>query len=365
MLKQTLKKIFLKRKLLLAVLLLVLIETGIGVFEAANAFPTELDRATYQRLVSHFAGPLSDAKRAELETEQLLFENARELQEYLTDAVRSSVIDPEDYQNDSALLSAYLRGRGGYEAFLEDVSYAESGTDRQLVNRVGWTFLLGKERVDILLCMVLLLFVIVSEVSENETNFRLLRRTTVFGKKKTHILNVTVGVCLAAALSAVIMGIRFLLAWKLLGLTGGSAPAESLSMFQNTAYGSLTVSQAFLFVSGIRILGAMGYTALCFLFGAVFLSSLTAALGGVLTVILPPYILSSPALYYVSPVSLLLGSGFLFGRVSETVGEQEEKAEIVFSVAAGKPALYFSVIFAVLLIFSALLFAERKEENRR
>lgn len=342
MLKRELHKVFIKRGLVYFFLVVLVAEAGLIFSRVSRELPTAADRELYFSLVREFSGELTDEKKAALAEEKRLYDEALFA------------------MDDMGQYSKYLSGRTGGWVFFEDADYAVShGT--QIINGCLWRALYPKASPDLLPAAAMLVFVIVSETAENETNVTMLKSTSPYGKKRLYRLDAAIGITLAGLLSLMVSVLRLAAAYRMFGLSGVGLPLESLPVFENSPMPSLSLLQGFLLVCTMSALGLAAYTSLAFMIGRLTGSALTTALISVLAVILPPYVLDAPALYYFSPVSLMQSIGFLYGDI---VWEGEQYGgRIVWSTAAGRGSLAFSVCFALILMIAALTTGKRRMEQ--
>ena len=341
MLERELHKVFIKRGLLYFFLVVLIAEAALIFARASRELPTKSDRELYFDLISTFSGEMTYEKQAVLAEEKRLYEDAL------------FAVD------DVGLYSKYLSGRTGGWVFFEDADYAVSH-GKPIINGCHWRALYPNAAPDLLLAAAMLVFVIVAETAENETNVTMLKSTSPFGKKRLFRLDAAIGIALAVALSLLISLLRLIAAARLFGVSGGGLPLDSLSAFENSPLSALSLAQGLVLVCALNALGLAAYTSLVFVIGRATGSALTTALLSVLAVIMPPYVLKAPALYYFSPVSLMQSVGFLYGDV---VWEGEEYGgRIVWSTAAGKGSLAASVLAALLIILAALILRKRRNQ---
>ncbi len=341
MLERELHKVFIKRGLLYFFLVVLIAEAVLIFSRVTRELPTRADRELYFDLISMFSGEMTAEKQAALAEEKRLYEDA------------PFAVD------DVGLYSKYLSGRTGGWVFFEDADYAVSH-GKPIINGCLWRALYPNAAPDLLLATAMLVFVIVSETAENETNVTMLKSTSPFGKKRLYCLDAAIGVVLAVILSFLISLFRLIAAARFFGLSAGGLPLDSLSAFENSPLSALSLAQGLVLVCALNALGLAAYTSLVFVIGRATGSALTTALLSVLAVILPPYVLKAPALYYFSPVSLMQSVGFLYGDV---IWEGEEYGgRIVWSTAAGKGSLAVSVLAALLIILAVLIIRKRRNQ---
>ena len=348
MIKQELKKIFLKRRLILLIAFILAAEAVLSAVGIRSELKTAADREVYTDLYNEFSGGMTAEKAEAIIAQKALFENA-------------PFTAPDGYSTENMeKVSRYLTGRLGATVFFEDADYAVR-TGKPIVNGAAWRVLFPKERPDLLLAAAMLVFVIITETAENETNITLIKHTSPNGRRKLYLLDTAIGLALAVLLYAAAATIRLLAVSAAFGHSEWRSPLTALSLFENSPFASLALGQGWLFTIVLGTLGLSAFTSLMFLFGRLLRSSLTTALAGLLSVILPPYILDAPFIYYFSPVSLMQSVGFLFGDVF--VEGQEYGGRIVFSTAAGTGSLVVSVCIAVLLIAAAMVYCGERRKR--
>ena len=335
-------------KELILMALVLAAEAAFAVLGLRSELKTDADREVYIGLYKEFSGGMTEEKAETILAEKVLFESAPFAAPNGTDAENADAI------------SRYMTGRLGATVFFEDAEYAiKTGTP--IVNAAQWRVLFPKESPDLLLAAAMLVFVIVTETAENETNVTLIKRTTPNGRRRICLIDAVIGLVLSVFMNAAAELIRLIAVSEFFGLSEWSCPLAAVSLFENSSFSSLTLGQGWLLTFALGALGLAAFTSLMFLFGRIARSSLTTALAGVLSVILPPYIFDAPLLYYFSPVSLMQSVGFLSGDVF--LEGQEYGGRIVFSTAAGAGSLIVSVCIAALLIAAALCY--RREGRKK
>ena len=339
MLKRELHKIFIRRGAAFLMLLVLIAEAALLLSGVSSELPSKADRELYFSLLDKFKGEPNSEKQAAIQHEKQLYGDA------------PGAID------NIGLYSSYLSGRTGGARFFEDADYA-TGHGTPIINGLMWRALYPKTRTDPILAGAMLVFVILAETAENETNVTQLKGASPFGRKRLYRLDAAIGFALALTLSLIVCVFRIIAAKCMFGLSDGNAPLAALPAFENSPLADLTLARGLILVSVLSALGLCAYTALVFIIGRLTGSALTTALVSVLALILPPYVFKAPALYYFSPVSLMQSTGFLIG---DAVLEGEEYGgRIVLSAQAGKGSLAVSIVIAFLLIFAALITRKRR-----
>lgn len=342
MLKNELYKVFIKRKLIFLFLAILILESFIAFRGVSSELPTEEDKNHYLLLLNDLSGELTEEKKDKLLKEKALFDEAITIVE-----------DPSTFEH-------YLSGRDGCTIFFKDADYAVR-TGMPVINGCAWRALFGKPHQDLFLVAVQLVYVLLSEISENETNVTILKDASIKGRRRLYRIDVAIGFFLAILLSASVSLMRYIAVSNSFVLSDGGTIVQALDIFENSPFSQLSLAGAYFSTCMFKAVGLCAYTALVFIIGRIVCSSLTTALVSALVVTIPPYMLKAPGLYYFSPISLMQSTGFLYGNVVEE-GTQIG-GRIVWSTAAGKGALEVSLLIASILIATAFITGRRRNNT--
>ena len=352
MLRQEVKKIFLKRYVLAVLLALLLVESILCVKQSGSTFRSGFDKETYELYLDAYGGPLTAEKKDLIaQTFACLSEETVLLDSDLSQAERQQI---------ETLVAASVRGRLGVEQFREIYDYAAAKEGRYIIHAGAWNDLFGTERIDFFCILAVILFTVLAFVAENETDITRIKDTTPKGKTLLYRTDLLLGLLFAALLSLTVSAMRLGVGLMQFSVHDVSAPLESLPMFENTPY-AISLLGGYLLIAGIKAVGLAAFTALCFLFGNLFASSVTVVMGSLLAVLLPQYVLHTPLLYHLPPVSLLLGNGFFYGDVEVEI---ENALPLVLSTASGAAALPISLLGAGLLIVAAFCVTGKRRKDR-
>ena len=351
MLRQELKKIFLKRYFLVVLAVLLLAEGILCVKQSDSTFNSYFDKETYELYIDAYSGTLTKEKKDLIALTLECLSDETMLQD--------SNLSKEDQEQVEMLLSASIRGRLGVEQFREIYDYAAAKDGRFIIHANAWNYLFGTERIDFFCILAVILFTVLAFVSENETNITLMKYVTPKGKKQLYRMDLLLGLLFAVLLSLTTSALRLGVGLAQFSIHDFSAPLESLPLFENTPY-SVSLLGGYFLIACIKAVGLAAFTALCFLFGNLFASSITVVMSSLLAVLLPQYVLNAPLVYYIPPVSLLLGNGFLFGTVEVEI---EDTLPIVMSEASGAVALPLSFLGVAFLITAAVFITRKRREN--
>lgn len=356
MLKQELKKIFIKRYYAVILLALLAAEIILCVVQSNKEGLSGFNKEAYARFVETYAGEITAEKEKLLETSFLYLDNADDLRMLGEQFYQSGDITSEELAQLQAELQQYMSGRTGLGVFREHYAYASAKPGREIINNEAWREIFANDTADLIIVLAIIVFTVSAFVAENETNFTLLRLTTPKGRKALYRADLAIGMFSSALFSVLCSALRLGVGQIKWDLHDFGAPLESLEVFENTPFAG-TLLGGYLTAALLKALGAAVFVAICFILGNLFTSSVTVLLAGLLSVLLPQYVLRDARIYYVSPVSLLRGMGFLYGNVI-----LEEASELPFTVseAAGAMALPVSLLIAALIVLCAFLFCKKR-----
>ena len=356
MLKQELKKIFLKRYYLFVLLALLIAEIVLCIAQGSREGLSGFNKEAYERFVNMYAGEITEEKAKQLETSFFYLDNADDLRMFGEAFYQSGDITGEEFAQLQAELEQYMSGRTGLGVFREHYTYASAKPGREIINSEAWTEIFSNEAADLLCVLAVIVFTVSAFVAENETNFSLLRLTTPKGRKALYRTDLRLGMVTAAVFSLLCSALRLSIGLVKWSIRDFGAPLESLELFENTSFGG-TLIGGYVTAAILKALGAAAFCAFCFILGNLFSSSVTVLLAGLLSVLLPQYVLRDARIYYVSPVSLLRGTGFLYGNV---ILEEADSLPFIISEAAGAAALPVSLFIAALIVLCAFLFVKKR-----
>ncbi len=348
MLKNELKKIFIKKYFILIVAAFMIFEVVSVASLIGGLFETNSDKERYTELVATYEGEINEGAKLQLEALYEKYTSAEGEKETLREQLFSGEITNEEYEAETEKLKEYLSGRNIFLKFYEQREYVfEDSANRHIVNAEFWNVIFGSEKLDFIYIISVILLTFLAVISENESNISEIKNTCQKGGAKLHILDNSICITYAVLSSLFISVIRFITTVIYLGSSGLDSPIQSLPLFENSRF-NLTLFQLFLIVTALKMLGGAAFSALSITAGYFLKSSFSVLLFDLFAAVIPPYVLSSTILYYVSPISLLISNGFFFGDVvlsGDGVG-----GTIVYSVSVSTVALVMSIIFALFLI---------------
>lgn len=360
MLRQELKKIFIKRYFLLFVIGVLIIELVMCITQSKDCFSSDYDKETYEKYIAAYSGELTEEKAELIALNFEYLNNPDEWKSKSKELLRKGKITNEEYNIIEKLLQETKLGSLGASVFQEDYEYFSSKTGREIINAKAWIFIFGSEKIDLFLVLLCIVFAVSAFVSENETNITLMKNTAPKGGKKLYRKDLLLGVSFITLFSFVINVMRLCVGVVQFSVNDLASSLESLSLFENTSY-NISLIEGYIFATTIKAVGYGAFMALCFVLGNVFDSAVTVVMGGMLSVLLPQYVFKAPIIYYLSPISLMLSNGFLFG--DSVLSGEDYGGTVVLSVSSGQWALPISLITAILIFAVAFFYVKKRGER--
>lgn len=360
MLKKELKRVFIKNGFLYIALALIAFEIFSCIFGSYGIFENKSDREMYMNFANTYCGEATDEKKTELDKEFEIYNSANNMKEELLSELEIGNITQQEFDARFAEIREYLSAKNVFNGFYEECEYSFVDTqNRQIVCTKIWNKIFGDEKLDFFYIITIIICVLFSVIAEGESSFAEIKNTCKNGREKVYRIDVTICIAYALIMSLVISITRIMVLCSFTGNMTFSAPLESLPLFENTGY-SISLMSGYILISALKMLGGAAFACLCIVLGRLLKSSLNILMFGLFVTIIPPYIFSSPTLYYISPVSLLISNGFFFGDVIFT--GDDVGGTIINSVSVSPAALVFSCIFAVCVIASAYILRIRRSK---
>lgn len=358
MLKNELKKLLFKKRFIYILALLLIFEIVSSMVSLNGIFESKRDEEKYLGFISEYSGKITEEKIRDIEEKYNEYNNAAAEKEKLREDVKNGGLGFEEYNIKFEELKEYLSDSVIFSDFYEECEYAFCDTqDRQIVSGKVWLWLFGEEKLDIIIVISIIICVILTVISENETSFSDIRNTCENGRSKLHQLNLSIIYTYSVFITAIICAIKLLLAVRLLSANEFQASVQSIPLFENSRF-DISLISAYLLISCLKTVGAAAFSALIVIAGNFLKSSLSVVLFSLLSAVLPPYVISSTEIYYVSPVSLLIGNGFFFGDV--IMSGEDVGGTIIYSQAVSSAAIVISLFIAACLILASFTYRKRR-----
>jgi hypothetical protein len=319
---------------------------------AINLFTYE-NRTQYLPIINTYAGKITEAVSAEIETQYTAVTEAQVNLTSLRQKYNSGEITEANYYTESRALEKLVNEKDLFLTFYSQYIYArEKPEERYLLYDDGWNALLAQERLD--WGFVLLIIVFAASVFGREYESDM--RSTLIATKKgnTHLIaakfiSILMVVILCSVISSCVEYLFFSLKF---GLPHGNYPLQSLSYFQDSAF-HLTLQQTYLYISAYRLFGLFILAVVTMLISVLVQKTIVALSAGLMFVVLPYALPVNASVKYLlsSPLGFILAQGFFRGT---QMGEAYQANQVLFQAIS--QSLQIRLVIGWLVLAGIMLF---------
>lgn len=357
-------KIFIKRKLLVLFVAVLLLES-IGAFSSFQK-STVMDAdslSVYNQYMNEYGGELTQEKIEKIEH---LIETTRRsdaLKNELRSEYDKGKISLDEYKAGLKKIQEDTKGEEGFFNFVSSY-YNAVNSGISLADSHIWDVLFGRGGIDFLLVISVVMMVIALTVYDDETGTNHLTYTLKKGRDFLISVQINTAILISFIFPAVVFAGRFMIAKVFFNLDGFNNPLNFSAVFSFSPW-NLTLFEGYFYLCLIKTGGYIYLALLTMLIGKLWHSSLYTIFAGVIAVYIPGYILTDIWGKYMLPIpsSLLSGNGYF--SMSETASLITTLTEdtTVKSFTQMQLIFYFSGIFVLLFLLcvtNKLLWGKRK-----
>lgn len=346
------KKILIKQKGLLIIGLMVLLkfvmtlQQGYDSNEIINRNPD-----TYTTYMNFFEGKMTEEKEQALKDEYYAITNANVELDALVRKWKDGELEKKTYEQESAQYYERLKNRAIFLEIYNQYFYVkEEPEKRYLMDGRGWETLLSNSLPDFLLLLTLIIVLTPLFCYEYENEMDMLLLSSSKGKYQTGVVKLAIAAILAALITLSFTVIEYVsLVWNV-GMDNGTFPLQSLPFFASSSY-DITLNQALFLLICIRMIGAILFAGLiCFISISSKKTIITLFVSSVL-IFLPYVLFSNKILLYYLPVpsGLLLGTGYLWGTIYNSVLTDQGTVEKIVQFQAIRKGIFLLLMCGYLL----------------
>lgn len=317
----------------------------------------------YEYFLHHVKGELTEEKIAYIESiaSQAVAAKTAIPQFYLD--FYAGKISKEEFDDQIQKLQDLVTRYRGINALYEQYVYARGATEnRYMVYPNGWAALLENGTPNVFLAIALLFLIVPLFCNEyiNETD-----RLVLTAKRGSH--NLGIEKSMAAFLLAGLLSLAFTFGHLIFcgvkyGLPDAGYPLQSLEYYANCPY-SISLGQAFAFLSILRLFGALYFAAMVCL-AAAFTRRYAVSCLLIVSIVGLPYVSLSESLQYRIPIPLgfLMGTGFLRGN--DTVSDAATGEETVIFSQVSLPVFMTLCFVGIVIMILCCLCVRYKGRNK-
>lgn len=320
MFRQELYKLLIKKHILLLFVLFILLY---GVFNMISPQPSDftdkVQQETYESYMQQLTGPLTAEKEDFILSEQEKYSQSAKRVEQITNDYAAGKINDVEYDTLIEKESTYMINEPVFKQIERHYNYIkEDAEHRYFMDYTGWNLLMGKEAINYILLFFILISTTIVFNCEYESGMFIINSTCKYGKKRTILNKIIIGLLIALFSSLLFAGIDIIATSIQTPLIHGNYPIQSLPFFSNYL-GELSLIKAYSIVVLLNIFGCCYASTLIMCLSVLSKSTMTTLFIN-LAINIVPYILSiSSRVKYLLPLpgGLLAGTGYFVGSVKD------------------------------------------------
>lgn len=304
----------------------------------------EQNRESYQFYLEQIDGKLDEEKAVFLEEEAEKI--AKATSDFQTQYDDINSMTQEEWTKRAESIAKTLENESGFDVIYEQYLYVkEEPEQRYFLYTNGWNSLLANDSLDWFTVILILALTVPVFCQEDESKMDMLLISSYRGSKYNTQKKILVVSLTAMAISIFNSITSYLFYHIKYGLPHGSYPIQSLDFF-STSEKSLTLAEAFLFVSALRVLGCLLFGICIQLLASVLKKYIVTAFSGLVLIIVPYGAgqMNSIMYHLPGPLGLMLATGYLRG----TVYDRKDSSQITFQGVE-------NIEFAILLVISGTI----------
>ena len=269
----------------------------------------------YEWYLEKVNGYCTDESSLYLEQEAGRIAEAKEKQSTLLENYYDGKISESEYKKESREIEKVLEHQNGFEVIYQQYLYiCENAGNRCFLQTNGWMGLLGKDTLNFILFLGILLLVTPVFCSEYSCQMDTLILTSREGRKSSlYKLLIMIVVVLFLSLSISLIEYGFY-RFKY-GLPDGDYPIQSIRYFADSSK-SISLLEGYVYIGLLQMFGGVFLTILLMFISVLAKRYAITLLIGAVSVIIPYIGLSKTCIYRLPlPLPFLLGTDFFAGNI--------------------------------------------------
>lgn len=316
-----LKKLLYKRKGLVFLLLFTGLKLlSLLLFDTPVNQQMEIEKSSYRQQLEFLSGPLTKNNHTWFSETSASIAKAESIVQITYAQYYAGELTEDELHRTVDPMLTLLESRNGFNLAYQQFLYVRQNPEnRYFLYTNGWDALLSFEQLDYLLILTLFLILTPIHCEESKNQMDLLTITMRRGGNTLSLCKMITALILIVALSAGTFFIEVGFCAIKYGLPNGSFPLQSLTYFSSSSK-TIALSQAVLFVYGVKTLGYLCLGCLILFTSVLFKKYAPALLTCVVFSLFPILGLSESLRYFIpGPAALMTAIGFLKGTEMETI----------------------------------------------
>lgn len=364
MLKQELKKLFLKQHALLATLILIILQCIIFSFSYKEIkFSNEFTKENYYEYMEIMQGKINiDKEKFILNEQEKIIKAEADLKELHQKLYSGEIKSGNEYTDSIAEIQNILNKKEAFEIIFNMYKHAKKAPEKRLILSVGK---LGfcRDYPDIPILIFIIAYTSINLLIEESSQMITLIRTCENNRKNAFIsklISLDIMIFIVQLLSAFC---EYLFLYANLK-NSINYPIQSLNYFSGCEY-NITILQGFLFVQLIKLLGYFFISALIIFLSVTVKKTVPVVSIPLMLCLIQQFVFFSSDQGYYIPTGLLRASGYFKGNIYEIKTSFDKRvSQKVFS-AIPQSAMICMILFALIFIFFAYIVGYRYYKSKR
>lgn len=349
-------KLLWKRKMGIVILPLIFLKLILCLMRTTPPlFSTPSDQTAYKKIISDLSGPINEDKKAFFAEEEQRRQRDQKLANDIGEMYDKGKINEYEMNERLGSLEKASTVPDSVWSYLnEQYTYVqESPKQHYFMDVSGWASLLGTEKLDFILVLLLLVVAGTGFAYEYESGMMDTLRTCCYGRWRLALIKTgcITGICVVMFL--VFESVDLADALIRYGPLHGSYPIQSAKMYESVTH-SLDFFTVYFITRLFRLLGVILLIASTMFLAVLSQRSVTALFGGLALVAVPYFLFGGSKLIYrfPNPAGLLIGNGyFLRGLESQNTADLNLTIQYVL-IGAIIVTLIILLMCATLYIFA-------------
>lgn len=315
----------------------------------------EQNKGNYFYYLSNINGQLNESKEQFIKNSQLEIENAHSNSDAAFNKLVTGEISENNYFNICNNSKDVIEKEDAFGAINgQYFRVKESPQNRYFIYENGWILFLGKESLDFL--MVILILIIVAPVFcfEDESGMSQILKSSKNGKRKL-FWSKTIAILSTVILIGLLLYVTDFILYSIkYGLPDSSFPLQSLNEFSNSKY-DMSIFKMVIINLANKLFGLIYLSAITITLSVFIKKSFIAIFSSVAITILPYFVYSNSNFKHIipTPLSFLMSVGFFKGEQTESFQGDAIKA-------ITKQNYVFVIITSIFIMALLLIIAYRK-----
>lgn len=353
MIRAELIKVFIKNKMLLLAVAVVLL--GAFLQFTANTysqFTINSDQDFYMSYMTKLNGKSDDNKIKTVEKLKADYDNIQSDLSTLEQQYNSGKITLQQYNDEQSRLSEFSSKANVVDTLQACADYVKENPGRHyFIDYVGWTQVFQTYGFDFIILIFVLVISVSSIVVEYNADMTVINSVSKVGRSKGATAKIAV-VMIATALLVIAAAVIHLAAYSMkYDLTGWSFPLESLKSYSGSTK-LLTIGEAYLLAVLIKALGYCSFAVFTMFFTVLIKKAVYAMSISISLILAPMYILNSSLegqlrFLLPLPIGLMMTTGYISGTQ-----QTDFSGDYLFREVSWTQMM---IVFLVLLVITLLM----------